>query len=283
MVCRQGQEARRILCVLAFFVVLFSGCSQKSENRWRYVPQSANSAPKLQDKIAFLEERLEGRPRAFLEMAELAALYLQRGKARRDESDVEKALEWVEKSLGEFENAPALLVRADALQMEHRFPEALEVLERAQSLEKGNAKALILETRVHLAMGDAERARASFERLPESQLSSFRFLEARVEEESGNLEGADRLYAEALGREADIASSVEAARRRAVFARAKMRSGELDEAEALLAAALSIPVDQPLAQLLKARLEIVVRSLRFRGKKSPNLYWNLLWHEWRGF
>ena len=200
---RKPRKARRTWGALVFFVLLLAGCHQ-AENPWHYQARKANAAPKLNDKIDFLEERLQSRPRAFLEMAELAGLYLQRGKSRRDQSDVDKAQEWVERSLEEFENAPALLVRADALQMEHHFTEALEVLQKALALDPGNLAARLLEVRVRLARGDVAGARESFQKLPESPLSSFRFLEARLEEESGHLVEARKLYEASLRGERDI-------------------------------------------------------------------------------
>ncbi|MCA9775204.1 MAG: tetratricopeptide repeat protein [Candidatus Eremiobacteraeota bacterium] len=229
------------------------GC-KKSESEWTYRERPSNEAASVDDHIDFLEERLKQRPTAFLEMAELAGYYLQRGKARRQPEDVESAQKWVDKSLDEQQNPAALLVRADALQMTHRFEASLSTLDEVAKLDPGNVKAVMLGVQVELARGDIEGAKRRLESLPDTQLSSYLFLRGQVAEAAGDAAKAREYYQNAIRREADSGSASESARMRTVLARLELGQGNLAEAKALLLAAHAIPVEQPLTEIVRARL-----------------------------
>jgi tetratricopeptide (TPR) repeat protein len=253
-----NRKARHTWCALAFFVGLFLvvGCqaSGVSSERWDYKSASSSEAPDISVRIEFLEDRLVKRPKAFLEMAELAGLYLQRGKARRTPSDVEKSQEWVEKSLSEFDNTAAKLVRADYLQMHHRFAEAAEILQETLQSQPLDVPARVALIKILLAQGKTDEAKLELARLPESPLSSLVFLQGQVAEASGDIDGARSLYQAAIRGESSTGSKGESARMRAVLARLEMTAGNLEEAEALLESAHSIPVEQPLTEILRAEL-----------------------------
>ena len=254
---RGQQKAGRGLPLLVFcclFLSLFQVGCQKAGSDWTYRDRPSNEGASVDAHIEFLEERLKNRPTAFLEMAELAGYYLQRGKSRRTPDDVEAAQTWVERSLAEQENPAALLVRADALQMTHRFAESLEAIDQVLASDPGQVKAVMLGVQVALSKGDVEDAKRRLEVLPDARLSSHLFLRAQVAEASGEIEQARELYRQAIRREADSGSASESARMRAMLARLELEQGRLEEAKPLLEAAHAIPVEQPLTELVRARL-----------------------------
>ena len=225
-----------------------------SAKAYSYQSAPANQGPKLSDVIEFKEERLKTRPKSFLEQAELASLYLQRFKALKQGPDLEKARFWLEKSLGEIENASALLAKADLLQMEHHFVKCHEVLDRVLKMEPGKLSAIVMKVRVYLAQGLVEEANTLLSSVREQPLFSLLFLRGMVAEDMGDLEQARRYYSEALAREKELGSPAESARLRAVWARMELREKELGQARALIDSALTIPKKLPTVALIQAEL-----------------------------
>ncbi len=254
---RGQQKAGRGLPLLVFCCLFLSllhlGCKRAGTD-WTYLDRPSNEGATVDAHIEFLEERLKKRPTAFLEMAELAGYYLQRGKARRTPEDIESAQKWVEKSLTEQENPAALLVRADALQMTHQFGDSLKAIDEVLASDPGHVKAVMLGVQVALSKGDVEDAKQRLKVLPDAQLSSHLFLRGQVAEASGEIEQARDYYQRAIRREADSGSASESARMRAMLARLELEQGRLGEAKSLLEAAHAIPVEQPLTELVRARV-----------------------------
>jgi tetratricopeptide (TPR) repeat protein len=256
---RGQQETGRAFALLVFCCLLFVGCKLKSGPDWSYKEQTANLGPSLTDQIDFLKERLKDRPKSFLEQAELAGYYLQRGKAQRSPDDTEAALEWLERSLSEQENPAALMVKADYLQMRHQFQESLAITDRVLQMSPGHLKAVMMGVQVSLAQGNTEEAKQRLQALPDTPLSSHLFLRGQVAEADGEDEKAREFYQQAIFREADSGSQSESARMRAILARLEMNQGNSDEAERLLESAHAIAVEQPLTEVLRARLMVLQR------------------------
>lgn len=249
------KRARRAFCALVLFLFVGVGCSRGvSADKWKYQAPPRGEKDNVSTRIDFLEERLKSRPKSFLEMAELAGYYAQRGKERRNKEDIAKAQALVDKSLKEIDNPSALLVKADLLQMTHHFPEALKVLDRVDELEPRNESAQAMRVRIELADGEVEAARKAVKPFEDSPHSNSVFLVGQVLEGEGKVEEARAHYQAAIKGEGDTASASESARRRAVLARLELSQGNLDEAEALLEAAHQIPVEQPLTEILRAEL-----------------------------
>lgn len=251
---RGRQKARRALSLLVFCCLIAVGCSKKTGSDWTYQERVDNEGATVTQHIEFLEERLKNRPKSFLEQAELAGYYLQRGKARRSPEDIDNALKWVQTSLSIQENSAALMVKADSLQMTHRFQESMEVLDRILEQDPSQVGALMLSIQVALARGDVESANKRLESLPDLPLSSYLFLRGQVAEANRETEKARQFYQDAIRREGDSGSKSESARMRGVLARLEISEGNLNEANALLEAAHSIPVEQPLTEAQRARL-----------------------------
>ena len=265
MSCPERQrKARGATALLVFFLLLLGGCRSADGGKdWTYKPNPANKGADISVQIDFLEKRLQTRPDSFLEMAELAGCYFSRGKTRRSTTDLEKSQEWAEKSLEKFPNSAAYLVKADYLQLHHRFDEALAVLEKVLEQEPGNPSALILATRISLAQGNPEAASRRLSQVPDDPLPGLIFLRGEVLEAQGDLKGARSAYQAALDSETVSGTPSESARMRGVWARLELEEGNLEKAQALLEAAHAIPVEQPLTEVLRARL--MVANKDFKG------------------
>jgi tetratricopeptide (TPR) repeat protein len=138
--------------------------------------------------------------------------------------------------------------------MTHRFGESLETIDQVMANDPGNLKAVMLGVQVALSRGHVEEAKKRLELLPDIQLSSYLFLRGQVAEASGEIEQARGYYQSAIRREADNGSASESARMRTILARLELGQGRLEEAKSLLEAAHAIPVEQPLTELVRARL-----------------------------
>ena len=252
-----SKKAGRTWFLLAFFLVICSfGCSpqKKQPQDWTLKTRStATASPDLTVQINFLEQRLETRTRAFLDMAELAELYLQRGRLRRSLGDFEQSQIWADRSLTEFENNRALLVRADHLQMGHQFKKSLEIVDRVLEADIGNLKATVMGIRIKLSQGDGPSAQKRLKKLPETPLSSLLFLRGQVAESNGDRDKARKLYQHSIRTESDGTSKSESVRRRAILARFEIEQGNWDEANSLLDAASVVSVSQPLAEVLRSK------------------------------
>jgi tetratricopeptide (TPR) repeat protein len=214
----------------------------------------------LDARIEFLEQRMKQRPDAFLEQAELAGLYLQKGKLRQQTQQLEKAREWADRSLAVFPNNMARVVKADLLQMEHRFEDSLAILGQVLADEPGQLEARALAVRALLAQGKPEQADLALAPVAAEPLFAFRFLQGQIWEAKGDLAKAVDLYQQALGREREMGSPSESARLRAVWARLEMARGDLEMAQRLLGAAKAIPVEVPLVDLQRAKLAMAQKQ-----------------------
>jgi tetratricopeptide (TPR) repeat protein len=158
----------------------------------------------------------------------------------------------MEKSLAEFESSAGLLIKADYLQTHHRFPEALEVVNRILEAEPANLGATILAVKILVAQGKGKEAEEKLGSVPETPLSSLLFLRGQVAETNGDDARARKYYQTAILNEKDAESASESALMRGVLARLELRDGNLDEARSLLESAHGIPVEQPLTEILRA-------------------------------
>lgn len=251
---------KRTRLALFLFLLVLAGCGKATPpvDALAYKPPgpavAGGGRSELDARIEFLEERMKQRPDAFLEQAELAGQYLQKGKLRQQTQQLEKAKEWAERSLAVYPNNGARVVLADLLQMEHKFAESLTILDRVLAEEPGQDEARVLAARALLAQGRPEQAAQVIEPVAAQPLFAYRFLSGQIWEAKGDQAKAAELYKEALGREREIGSPSESARLRAVWARLEMARGDEKLAEKLLASAKAIPVEVPLVDLQRAKL-----------------------------
>ncbi len=254
-------RARSTKVLLALFVCLSlgSGCSvAPTSDPFAYRPSAVQgqtgAKSELDARIEFMEKRLEQRPKAFLDQAELAGLYLQKGKLRQRAQEIEKAQEWTERSLAEFPNEPAQMVKADLLQMEHHFDESLDILKELIAKKPNFLEARVLATRALLAQGKQQEAEAMLAPIENQPYFAVIFLRGQVAESVGSIDEARAHYEAALGKESEAGSPAESARLRAVWARLEVDSEDLIKADQLLESAKAIPVEVPLVDLERAKL-----------------------------
>jgi tetratricopeptide (TPR) repeat protein len=148
-------------------------------------------------------------PGRFLEVRELAGAYLARQRETGDIEDSVRAERAARRSLDlqSRGNVGALTRLARSLLGQHRFPEALEVAERAATIDPA---ALLLVADVELELGRDEDARSSFAKsgVDPEQLNAI-ILGARFAEADGDLDLAIRRLSDAA-RQADEMSDLPA-------------------------------------------------------------------------
>ena len=210
--------------------------------------------------IAFFARRADEDPQSAEDRAQLAALYLQRGRETGDEADVRRAETTARRSLAlrTSHNGKTFVTLASALLAQHRFREAREV---AEELVGGDPdvesyRALLGETQLEL--GDYDAARATFASLDPlvAPLSVAPRL-ARWAELSGRPDAARRILANAL---ADARRRPELPAEQVAWFHYRLgdlelRAGRLAAAERTFAAGLAVePNDHRLLGAM-ARLE----------------------------
>jgi len=212
--------------------------------------------------IAFFARRADEDPQSAEDRAQLAALYLQRGRETGDEADFRRAEETARRSLAlrTSHNGKTFVTLASALLAQHRFPEARQV---AEELVRGDPevesyRALLGETQLEL--GDYDAARATFASLdPLVARPSVAPRLARWAELSGRPDAARRILANALadaGRRPELPAE-QVAWFHYRLGDLELRAGRLAAAERTLAAGLAVePSDHRLLGAM-ARLEAV--------------------------
>jgi len=139
-------------------------------------PGAVLMTPELQrgQAIAFYERRLEEDPQSALDMAQLAALFMEQGRMADDERAFVKAESLARRSLGERtrKNGRSAALLVNALLAQHRFAEAKDVARDLVQLEPEMPayRALLAETLMELgdysgAIGELSLVRAQREEL----------------------------------------------------------------------------------------------------------------------
>ncbi|MBI3982798.1 MAG: hypothetical protein HY337_07790 [Gemmatimonadetes bacterium] len=123
----------------------------------------ADSAMLARD-IRFYEERVQGDPWSAADLAQLAGLYLQRGRETGEIADLVRGEDTARRSLTlrEARNGKAALVLASVLLARHRFPEALEVARELCQADPTRVSSCALYGEIQLEMGDYDGARHTF-------------------------------------------------------------------------------------------------------------------------
>jgi len=212
--------------------------------------------------IAFFARRADEDPESAEDRAQLAALYLQRGRETGEDADFRRAEETARRSLAlrTSHNGKTFVTLASALLAQHRFQEARQV---AEELVRGDPdiesyRALLGETQLEL--GDYDAARATFASLDPlvAPLSVAPRL-ARWAELSGRPDVARRILTNALadaGRRPELPAE-QAAWFHYRLGDLELRAGRLTAAERALAGGLAVePNDRRLLGAM-ARLEAV--------------------------
>ena len=117
--------------------------------------------------IAFYAARASRDPTGAADLAMLASLYLERGRATGDASDAVRAEHAAKKSLANrsSHNERALSVLSSSLLAQHRFADALRYSKQLAASDTGNAAARAALGEVEMELGRYDDARATFHSL----------------------------------------------------------------------------------------------------------------------
>ncbi|HET9709281.1 MAG TPA: tetratricopeptide repeat protein [Gemmatimonadales bacterium] len=114
--------------------------------------------------IGFFGRRLVRDPSSAYDLAQLAALHLQRGRERGDPSDVVRAEQLARTSLAsrETRNAKGYSTLVATLMAEHRFVEARVAAQRLLALDSSSVPSRATLAEIEMELGDYAAARAMF-------------------------------------------------------------------------------------------------------------------------
>ncbi len=152
-----------LLAVIAGATVVILWCGRRSRTA-QAAPASVWRAPydpaALSKTIAFYEGRVRKDPRAAIDCAQLAGLYLRRYRETADGADAFRAERLALRSLRiRRRNNPAGYLRlAQALNAQHRFRDALRTLDAARGLLEGYSTALALRADLLMELGEYDAA-----------------------------------------------------------------------------------------------------------------------------
>lgn len=164
------------------------------------LPRELDEARIRRQDIAFYQWRLSRDSTSAFDLAQLASLYLQRGRERGDPEDVLRAEELARRSLArrDTRNAKAYSTLISTLMTKHRFLEARGWAERFVALDSsGPARAVLGE--IQMELGDYAAARGTFGALFDRRGTlAIAPRAARWLELQGQVEEARRLLSNAL-------------------------------------------------------------------------------------
>jgi tetratricopeptide (TPR) repeat protein len=212
--------------------------------------------------IAFYTRRASKDPESAEDRAQLAALYLQRGRETGDYEDYRRADSVARASLAlrTARNGKTFLTRASALLAQHRFAEAREVAEEAVRADSSaeSYRGLLGET--ELELGDYDAARSTFASLDAVTASlSVAPRLARWAELNGRTEDARRILRNALA-QTTLTSDLPAEQEAWFYYRVgdlELRTGRLAAAERAFAGGLAVEPNDYRILGGMARLEAV--------------------------
>ncbi|MGI9079003.1 MAG: tetratricopeptide repeat protein [Gemmatimonadaceae bacterium] len=118
-------------------------------------------------EIALYERRLKEEPESALDLAQLAGLYLQRGRETAQYEDILRAEQAARQSLAlrTNRNGKTYLTLASSLLAQHRFSEALEVSRAVVAYDPDIPAYRAMLGEVQLELGDYDEARSTFRSL----------------------------------------------------------------------------------------------------------------------
>lgn len=222
---------------------------EMSAARYRYPVTAARIAPTddLNETIAILEKRIAEPVASPMEMTDLADLYLKRAQIAGDPADYARSEAVAKRSLAIMRypsSAPLTLAKLASAHHEFRTAISLarELLTHARS-----PGALGVLASSYLALGELDRASEAAEWAVGVKPDSAGYLmRALVFQAQGR--DAEAAFDFAHAAEVEVAGDPEeAARLRTLWARFLLRRGEWPGAEALLAEAVRIAPEYPLA------------------------------------
>jgi tetratricopeptide (TPR) repeat protein len=248
-----------IVASVVFFVTTARDLSPQTLFPYPYQTVSSDDAlRKLEQDIAFYQERSTLSPDDGLELASLARAYLTKAGVSGWANWYLLSEQAAKRSLVNLPvfNTGAVLTLAEIAESRHDFNEAIRLAEQVLAYQATNESASSILITANLARGNLREAQVIVEelmkRVPTAGTLSLRAL---VEIAQGNDEAAQQSFETAIGLE-EIGDAYGSAWLRTQLGKLHGRHGRLQEAETLYYEALKIASDYALAQLSLADLKV---------------------------
>ena len=227
--------------------------------RYPYAPVSPSvTTQRLQQEIAFYQDRIQQRPSDGLERAALAETYLKMARATGQTRWYLQAEQVAQDSLSKlpFDNETATLVLARVAEAKHDFATAVELSQQVLEQKPDNAKAQSLLVTSYLAQGNLAEAGAIAQSLAQQiPTLNTHLLQALTHAAQGKDNAAIEQFDRALSAE-EAGETGSSARLRTLFGRFYAERGDLRQARKLYSEALRILPQYPLALNSLAQLEM---------------------------
>jgi tetratricopeptide (TPR) repeat protein len=248
-----------ILLTSLFIILSHRVTSQVPLFPYPYKTISSDDAlRKLEQEIAFYQERSNHSPDDGLELASLAGAYLTKARVSGwanwyllSEQAAKRSLA----NLPSFNNG-AILVLAEIAEARHDFAEAIRLANKVLEYQPGNEAASSILVTANLAQGNIDQAQTVIDelvqRIPTSGILSLR---AFVYTARGQDNLAQKDFETAIGLE-QPSDAYGSAWLRTQLGKLHARHGRFNEAEVLYTQALQIASDYALAQLSLAELSV---------------------------
>jgi tetratricopeptide (TPR) repeat protein len=265
-----------IVCVI-FFSPYLAETLVKKETLFSY-PYRTTSADealrKLEQDIAFYQERSNLNPDDGLELASLAGAYLTKARVSGWANWYLLSEQAAKRSLANLSvfNNGAILVLAEIAEARHDFKEAIRLANEVLEYQQGNEGASSILVTANLAQGNLSEAQSIVDelvkRIPTAGMLSLRAL---VEVAKGQDDLAQQDFEAAIGLE-EPGDAYGSAWLRTQLGRLHARHGRVKEAEVLYDESLRIASDFALAQLSLADLKVKTGDYKI----ATNLYQDVL-------
>lgn len=241
-------SVRAVALLGSVVIALCASCSKPKEDqsiRYRHSLVRADEA-ETDSMIKQLEHRLTTPMATALDRADLAELYYRR-------SDLSRSEQLATEALAAMPSPAAALTLAKIANAKHRFRDAVTLAAHA----KGAERHIVIAT-AYVALGElAQATTAANEAVNRKPTTASYLMRALVMQAQGRDADAALDFARAVEHE-QAGDLDEAARLRALWARFSLRRGDNARANALLAEALRIVPEHPMALGLRGELALRV-------------------------
>ena len=224
--------------------------------RYPYPEALSRTSPtvRIEQEIAFYQQRVRQRPEAAIDQASLAMSYLRMARMTGEGNWYLLADQAAQVSLAKlpYNNSEALAALARIAEARHDFAGALKLAEQLPNPRE----AIAIQATAYLAMGNLPAASSAVDTLVNSTLSTTSFtLQGLVRIAQGKDQEGIESFQQAIAIEepGDLSSSAQV---RTLLARFYYERGDLERAEALNHEALRLLPNSPQAKLNLAQLEI---------------------------
>jgi tetratricopeptide (TPR) repeat protein len=224
--------------------------------RYPYPDALSRTSPtlRIEQEIAFYQQRVQQRPEGAIDQASLALSYLRMAQMTGEGNWYLLADQAAQASLAKlpYNNSEALVALARIAEARHDFAGALKLADQLPNPRE----AIAIQATTYLAMGKLPEASSAVDALVDSTLSTTSFtLQGLVRIAQGKDSEGIQSFQQAIAIEepGDLSSSAQV---RTLLGRFYYERGDLERAQALHHEALRVLPNSPQAKLNLAQLEI---------------------------